>query len=74
VETPHEDQKPWEDDENEKTLDPVRSAQYSSFAARCNYIAPDRPDIMYTTKEICRQMANPTIWGMKLLKRLGGIP
>ena len=33
------------------------------LAARANYLAADRPDIMYAVKEICRWMAKPTVGG-----------
>ena len=41
------------------------------MAARANYLAADRTDIMYSVKEICRHMAAPTAGALKKLKRLG---
>ena len=34
-----------------------------------NYLAPDRPDIAFSVKEICRHMAKPTVGAWKKLKR-----
>ena len=44
---------------------------YRSIAARCNYVAADRPDIQFASKELCRWMASPTLLGLQSLKRLG---
>ena len=41
------------------------------LAARSNYLALDRPDIQYSTKEVCRGMANPSVADRRKLKRLG---
>ncbi len=41
------------------------------MAARANYLSPDRPDIMHSVKEVCRQMAVPRVGGWRMLKRLG---
>ena len=70
VGTPGEDEKKWEEEENDKELEPERATAYRRIAARANYIAPDRPDIMYSVTEIYRQMARPTVRGWKMLKRL----
>merc|ERR1711904_603800 len=42
-----------------------------SIAARANYLASDRPDLMYAVKELCRGMAKPTRLHWHKLKRLG---
>ena len=39
--------------------------------ARANYLAADRPDIMYAVKGLCRGMAKPTRLYWHKLKRLG---
>ena len=44
---------------------------YRAIAARCNYIAADRPDIQFASKELCRWMACPSLLGLQGLKRLG---
>ena len=35
------------------------------LAARCNYLALDRPAVQYATKEDCKHMASPTKHGWK---------
>ena len=44
--------------------------EYRSAVARCNYIAADRFEIAFTTKELCRAMANPTVTDAKAIARL----
>ena len=39
--------------------------------ARLNYLAMDRPDIQYATKEAAKRMANPLQSDWLLLKRIG---
>ena len=41
-------------------LEPREASIYRGVAARANYIAADRPDLMYAVKDICRGMAEPT--------------
>jgi hypothetical protein len=43
---------------------------YRSAVARCNYLAADRFEIAFTTKELCRSMANPTMLDTKAVARL----
>jgi hypothetical protein len=69
--TPGEDEKKWEQEENEVPLEKDRASKFRSIAARINYLAADRPDLMYSAKEACRQMANPTEGGWKMVKRIG---
>ena len=70
VTTPGEEEKTWEKEENEKEVNKENGSKYRKIAARANYLAADRPDIMYAVKEICRWMAKPTVGGWKSLKRL----
>ena len=51
-------------------LDDKNASKFRSIAARANYLAADRTDLMYAVKEICRGMAKPgdREWGK--LKRL----
>ena len=58
-------------EENAEDLDNGEAAVFRSVAARANYLAQDRPDIMFAVKEICRSMSAPTVGSMKALKRLG---
>ena len=44
--------------------------RYRELAARANYLAQDRMDIQYATKEVCRGMCNPTKGDAKKLRGL----
>ena len=44
---------------------------FRAIAARANYLALDRPDIGFATKELCRGFANPDRADDVKLKRLG---
>ena len=46
------------------------ATSFRALAARANYLALDRPDIAFSTKELCRGFANPTKASVILLKRL----
>ena len=41
-------------------LGPEEATEYRALAARANYIALDRPDVAYATKELCRCFQSPT--------------
>ena len=69
VETPTEEEKKWDKEEDEKELGPDKQRHFRSIAARCNYIAADRPDLMFAAKCICRQMAKPSAGAWKKQKR-----
>ena len=43
---------------------------YRSAVARCNYLAADRFEIAFATKELCRSMASPTVLDVKAVTRL----
>ena len=58
-------------DQDDKPLSEHDASRYRAMAARANYLAADRTDLMYATKEICRSMATPTEGAWKKLKRLG---
>ena len=56
---------PGDDRMNEKTdedcaLSDEWTRKFRDIAARINYLAQDRPDIMFAAKEICRGRAKPT--------------
>eukprot|EP00435_Cladocopium_sp_Y103_P016599 s3099_g4.t1 len=65
-------------DADETPLDAKDSQRYRSLVMRCNYLALDRPDICFSSKELARKMQAPTkgSWnGLKRLARyLGGQP
>ena len=69
VVTPGIKQKPTK--REEQALGGREATRYRALVARANYLAQDRPDIGYATKELCREMSKPTIRGMEALKRLG---
>ena len=71
VTTAGEDSKPWKEEEEEEKLDKPRAAEYRALAARANFLALDRADIQYATKEVCRGMASPTLGDWRKLKRFG---
>ena len=50
-------------------MGPEEATTFKSAVARANYLAQDRPDIIYTTKEICRKMAAPTVGSWRKLLR-----
>jgi hypothetical protein len=58
--------------ELEEDADLLRAAHiaFRGAAARANYVASDRIDCQFPSKEICRYMANPTAHAWKALKRL----
>ena len=69
--TPGENEPRRKEGENEELLEPAEATRYRGIAARANYLAADRPDLMYSVKELCRGMANPTKAHWHKLKRLG---
>ena len=52
-------------------LEGAEASKYRALAARANYLAQDRPDIQFATKEICRGMCTPTKGDVRKLRRLG---
>ena len=71
VASPGEDEKKWEEEENRQELGQKQATEYRAIAARLNYLAADRPDIMYSVKEACRHMASPTVGAWRKVKRIG---
>ena len=51
-------------------LEAKKTTHFRGLAARCNYLAADRPDCAYAAKEICRWMSAPTDLGLQGLKRM----
>ena len=54
----------------DKPLEPRLHTAYRSSAARANYLASDRVDTQFPSKEICRWMSAPTQGGWTAMKRL----
>ena len=59
-------------------LPPEQATEFRAMAARANYLALDRPDVAFATKELCRCFASPNGQAMDALKRLArylvGVP
>ena len=70
VRTPGEEEPNWKMEDNERMLSASEASQYRAVAARANYLALDRLDIQYATKECCRGMAQPQVRHWSMLKRL----
>ena len=70
VKTTCEEEKAWELEDNSVGLNEKESKKYRELAARANYLAQDRMDIQFATKEICRGMCHPTQGDLKKLRRL----
>ena len=60
-----------EDEDEEELLSPIEATAFRTIAARCNYLQPDRSDIHYAFKEVCRRMSKPTPKAWEMLKRIG---
>ena len=55
---------------SEFVLSPADATMYRALAARCNYLSQDRPDISYSSKELCREFSVPNKASFTKLKRL----
>ena len=51
-------------------LSPADATMYRALAARCNYLSQDRPDIAFSSKELCREFSVPNKSSFQKLKRL----
>merc|ERR1712078_164577 len=69
--TPGDTEPRRKEGKNEEELNPEETTRYRAITARANYLAADRPDIMYAVKELSRGMAKPTEMQWHKLKRLG---
>jgi hypothetical protein len=58
------------DERSEFTLSPSDATMYRALSARCNYLAQDRPDIAFASKELCREFSAPNMNSFRKLKRL----
>lgn len=56
--------------EDAEELNVSDGRRYRGITARANYLAQDRADLQYATKDACRSMSKPTIGSWKRLKRL----
>ena len=53
-----------------EVLNDAEATQFRALAARANFLAMDRTETSYATKELCRFFATPTMTGVEQLKRL----
>ena len=51
-------------------LTPSEATVFRALSARANYLAQDRPDIAFSTKELCREFAVPNAQSFQKLKRV----
>ena len=51
-------------------MGPNEASEYRARCARANYLAQDRSDIQFATKEMSKRMASPTITDDKKAQRL----
>ena len=61
----------YNEEDEDPRLNSEESTKYRRLVARLNFLAQDRHDIAYATKELARGMANPTEADMERLKRMG---
>jgi hypothetical protein len=54
----------------EELLDEAATKWFRSGAARANYLAMDRPDLSFATKELCRRMSAPVSADASALRRV----
>ena len=57
--------------EEDADLDASKRTPYRAVVARANYLASDRPELQFSSKEVCRWMSSPTDLSLAALKRLG---
>jgi len=70
VATPCEDLKIWEEEMDVSKLNADEATVFRRLAARANFLAQDRADLQFASKEACRGMADPCRGDVKKLKRL----
>ncbi len=74
--TPYDDSNDTKEEDakgrsHQDQCDEETATEYKSIAARLNYLSPDRPDIQYAVKEVCRRMSCPTWLDYAKLKHIG---
>ena len=58
-------------DEDEMEMVPRDASLYRAITARVHFLAQDRSDLQYASKEASRRMSTPKVGDWNLLKRLG---
>eukprot|EP00435_Cladocopium_sp_Y103_P044674 s1582_g12.t1 len=59
-------------EDNSEKLKPNDASQFRSIIGLCLYVARERPDLMYTIKELACAMAAPTLTSLQRLRKLVG--
>ena len=59
-----------DDTGDDRELPPAEAAAYRRGTARMNYIAQDRADLSYASKELSRTMSKPVYGDVARLKRV----
>ena len=52
-------------------MDDKEAHRFRALTARLNYLAGDRPDLLFASKSICKNMARPRSEDWLALKRVG---
>ena len=52
-------------------MNPEDVTGFRGVAARSMYLGPDRPEMLYASKEVCREMSEPSVGGMDKITRIG---
>ena len=60
-----------EDGEDDDEFGKAKASEYRGIAARFNYLAAERPDLQYATKEVCREMSAPSSGSWRRRVRIG---
>ena len=53
----------------DKVMTEAEASKYRAVAARMNYLAADRPDLLFCSKCVCKRMSSPRMKDWELLKR-----
>lgn len=62
-----------DDKDSEEDRTPLVGADMILFrgtAARCIHLATDRPDLMFPSREVCREMSCPVVGSLKMCRRI----
>ena len=58
-------------EDDSEPMPPEQATKFRGLVARCNYLAQDRVDLQYASKEASRRMARPCNGDWKMVKRIG---
>ena len=59
--------------EQEEKLEPGDVFLFRGVSARALHLAPGRPEMLYVSKEVCREVSDPSVAGLGKLTRIGKI-